>query len=84
MSLTEHDDSAKTSDNSPLSENLKKQELPVIKKGDFIQNTKKEREVIELINRIILEIIQDNKNEMIKNKNSNKYFPINSKSPFTS
>ena len=71
MSLTEHDDSAKTSDNSPLSENMKNQELPVLKNGDFVQNTKKESEVIQLINRIILEIIQDNKNEMTKNKNSN-------------
>jgi hypothetical protein len=69
MSVAEHDDNTKTSDNSPLHEQNKKEEYKNPKREDSSEKIQaKESEVIQLINNIILEIIEDNKKEIPENK----------------
>lgn len=71
MSIAEHDDNTKTSDNSPFNENYKGEYKNLQKEELSDKNTAKESEVIQLINNIILEIIDDNKKELSENKISN-------------
>lgn len=69
MSVADHDDNTKTSDNSPLNDQLSKGEYKNLKKEDISEkNQAKESEVIQLINNIILEIIEDNQKELKESK----------------
>lgn len=69
MSVADHDDNTKTSDNSPLNEQTVKDEYKNLKRENLAEkNQAKESKVIQLINKIILEIIEDNKKEIPENK----------------
>lgn len=69
MSVAEHDDNTKTSDNSPLNELCSNNNFKNLKKDDLLEkNNAKESEVIKLINNIIIEIIEDNQKELKENK----------------
>jgi len=71
MSILEHDDTTKTSDNSPFIQNKKSKKEDLLRKSDFISISKKEQNLIEIINQILMEITEDNKKDMMKNKNIN-------------
>ena len=69
MSVADHDDNTKTSDNSPLNEQNNKKENKNLKREDLSEKSQtKESQVIQLINKIVLEIIEDNQKELTGNK----------------
>jgi len=69
MSVAELDENTKTSDNSPLNELNSKNKNKNFKREDLTEKFQtRETEVIQLINKIILEIIDDNKKELLENK----------------
>jgi len=69
MRVPEHDDNTKTSDNSPLNEQHGKNILNNFRKEELLnKNHTKESEVMNLINNIITEIIEDNKNQLKEKK----------------
>jgi hypothetical protein len=72
-SIASIEDNRKTSDNSPLIENKyysNNKEKKILKKSDFEKKKKKDIVIIELIYKILKEIIEDNKNEFSNNCNS--------------
>jgi len=71
MSVAEHDENTKTSENSPINLQNSKDEYKNLKKKNLPEkNQSKQKEFINLINNIMKEIIDDNQRELKENKDS--------------